>query len=154
MSLSKPLVSALILLVLGLHLGADAARAVGFSQWLGSRSWPVQAYGMYKESFSNRVISATRYRMIGVTERGSDLEIGLGTGGMERKALIDHFIEPMLEGDRSVAGHLADRVNQGREDPIVAFRLEGERVEIAEPGPVREKFPPVTFVFGQQGLPR
>ena len=145
MSLSRLLVSALILVVMGLHLGADAARAIHFSQWLGSRSWPVQAYGMYRNSSSDPVIRTTKRRLIGMTARGGDLEIQPRVSGLESQALFFHFVDPMQEEVQSVADRLADRINIGRLDPVVAFRIEEESVEISDSGLVREILPPVTY---------
>ena len=130
------LISIIIVLVIGLHLWADAAKAVARSSWMGDRSWPFLAYGMYRQSYQPGTIQTTKRRIIALTNGRGELEVNRSMVGMARQALHQHYVNDMIGGNPTAASRLAARINLDREDPITAFRVESETYTITAEGVV------------------
>jgi predicted DCC family thiol-disulfide oxidoreductase YuxK len=145
MSLYQILISIIILLVIALHAWADAAKVIVRSSWMGDRSWPFLAYGMYRQSYRPGVIRATKERIIGVTAGNIELEVTPVIAGLGGQALARHYIGPIRNGDPSAPWRLAQRINLDRQDPIVAFRVEKETYAITDTGVVTEGKQAMTY---------
>jgi predicted DCC family thiol-disulfide oxidoreductase YuxK len=130
-------ISVIILLILGLHLWADAAKALR-SSWMGDKSWPFLAYGMYRQSYKPGIIRATKQHIIAITARKKEIELNRSTVGMGGQALYQHFIDEMIGGNPIAAARLADRINLDRTDPVIAFRMQSESYAITDDGVITE----------------
>ena len=130
-------ISAIILLILGLHVGADAAKAL-HSSWIGDKFWPFLAYGMYRQSYQPGVIRATKQHVVALTARKKEIELNSATVGMGGQALYQHFISRMIGGNPTATAGLAERINLGRTDPVIAFRVESESYAITDAGVITE----------------
>ena len=130
-------ISVIILLILGLHLWADAAKAL-HSSWMGDKSWPFLAYGMYRQSYKPGIIRATKQHVIAITTRKKEIELNRMMVGMGGQALYQHFIGDMIGGNSTTTIRLAERINLDRTDPIIAFRVESESYAITDAGVITE----------------
>jgi hypothetical protein len=63
-------------------------------------------------------------------------------------ALRRHYIIPMGSGNKSAARLLADRVNIGRKDPIIAFRVQSDTYAISSSGVILENRKSMTYPVG------
>jgi len=134
------MISVLIFLVIGLHLAADVAKTINGSSWVGSGSWPFLAYGMYRKSFPPGPITTTKRRIIGLTAGGGEIEVSATSAGLFGSwALSRYYLGPIIEGDSGVRRRLADRVNLGREDPVIGFRVESEVYVISASGIIKQE---------------
>ena len=138
-------ISIAILLIVGLHGWANAAKAFTRASWMGDRSWPFLAYGMYRESYRPAVIRATKEHVAALTAAGHELKMLPEVVGLHGHALHQHYIGPMHSGDPTAARLLADRINLGRSDPVVAFRIDSETYVITNTGVVSEGKQSVTY---------
>jgi predicted DCC family thiol-disulfide oxidoreductase YuxK len=141
-------VSILILVILGLHGWANIAKAVIPSSKMGDRLWPFLAYGMYRNSRQPGTIRTTKHHLFAVTARGRELKVVPELVGMYGPALNRHYLRPMLGGNPSAPRLLAERINRGREDPVVEFRIDSEIFVIAEAGVVLEGKQSVSYPAG------
>ena len=148
LSRGQVLISVVILLIFGLHAWANLAKAVMPSSVMGDRSWPFLAYGMYRKSYSPDVIRATKQTIFAVTASGEELRMRPGIAGLHGQSLGRHYIGPMRAGDRSAAKRLAERVNVGHTDPIVAFRVQSDSYAMSGSGIVLERSQSMTYPVG------
>ena len=139
------ILSLIILLLLGVQGWANVAKAIRPSSGLGDRSWPFLAYGMYRHSYGPGTIRTTKQHVIAITSRGNELKIDPHAAGMYGQALQRHYLDPMLSGDPSAPILLTNRLNTGREDPIVALRVERETYAISDAGLIPEGKQSIVF---------
>jgi hypothetical protein len=127
-----------IVLIVGLHGWANAAKALAPGSWMGDRSWPFLAYGMYRQSYPPTVIRATKEHVTALTAPGQELQIRPEVVGLHGQALQHHYIAQMRNGDFTAARRLAERINLGRSEPVVGFRIDSETYAIADTGLLSE----------------
>ena len=137
---SKLWISALILLVLGLH-------AIPVISYQGHRQtrWPFLAWAMYARSFPPGPIQTLDRTLLGRTAGGAEEEVTAGLAGLPRPPFRDAYITPLFDGDSAVARELLERLNRERDDPFVEIRTSGQRYTIADDGVVREELPVFTY---------
>jgi hypothetical protein len=136
----KTRISLLILLVIGLH-----AVPVLFYQGGRQTRWPFLAWSMYAESYPPGPITIATRRLIATFASGKEEEVGSELVGLPTPACRKTYIAPLWNGDSTPAYELIQRLNRGRNDPVVRLRLEGELQTLADTGIVRETRPPVTY---------
>ncbi|MGB7946913.1 MAG: DUF393 domain-containing protein [Candidatus Binatia bacterium] len=131
---SKIFVSIFVLLVLGSHALPVLQELQGHRQTF----WPIMAWGMYRYSHDgSRPIQVSIRRLIGTTPRGKEFEITWEDSGLFYHGFVRLYLRPMINGDASAAQGLADRVNIGRDDPVIALRLERESYTLTPDGVVK-----------------
>jgi hypothetical protein len=86
----------------------------------------------------NRPIEVSIRRLIGTTARGEEFEITAEHSGLFHTGFVRLYLEPIIHGDASAVQSLAERVNVGRDDPVVALRLEGETHTLTSDGIVQK----------------
>jgi hypothetical protein len=141
-------ISLLIVAVIGLQLNTFL---------VGSKYWPFMVYSMYRHSFRPGPIRGFKQRFFCMTEAGKELEVDLkvtpsalfglfrrgqpseASVGVNSFAFYKLYLDPMRHGDSSATQRLADRINVGRQDPVVSFRLESEVYTISEAGAMTKK---------------
>jgi predicted DCC family thiol-disulfide oxidoreductase YuxK len=132
---SKMVISIFVLLVVGGHALPVLQELKGHRQTL----WPIMAWGMYRYSHDgNRPIEVSIRRLIGTTARGEEFEITAEHSGLFHTGFVRLYLEPIIHGDASAVQSLAERVNVGRDDPVVALRLEGETHTLTSDGIVQK----------------
>jgi hypothetical protein len=132
---SKMFVSIFVLLLLGGHALPVLQELQGHRQTL----WPIMAWGMYRYAHDGtRPIQVSVRRLIGITARGKEFEITADHSGLFHTGFVRLYLGPIIHGDVSAAQGLADRVNIGRDDPVVALRLEGETHTLTPDGVVQK----------------
>jgi hypothetical protein len=137
---SKALLSALILLAIGLH--AVPMLHAGERK----RLWPFLVWAMYKNSRPAGPVETNVRHLVGMTSDGQrvavdDAAVGLGYPAIERM-----YIRPMLDGDSAAAQRLAARLNRWRaEQPLVEIRIESEKYTVTEAGITRRANPAVSY---------
>ena len=144
------LISLLIFLVIGLHVAADVAKTINASSWVGSGSWPFLAYGMYRNSFPPGPITTTKRRIIGVTAGGEEIAISATSAGLFGSwALSRYYVGPIIRGDSGARQRLGDRLNVGRVDPVIGFRVESEVYVISDSGMIKQEQENLIFPVGE-----
>ncbi len=143
----KVWISLLILTVIGLH-------ALPILSYQGHRQnrWPILAWAMYAKSFPPGPIEALRKRIVTVAASGARSELSPHEVGVSRPTLGKSFTRPLWDGDTATARDLFRRLNRDRADPIVEFRLEGEKYSVSDTGVVKETFPPI--IYRAESLPQ
>jgi hypothetical protein len=143
---SKLWISALILVVLGLH-------AIPVISYQGHRQtrWPFLAWAMYARSFPPGPIETMDRTLVGTTAAGSAEEVTASLVGLPRPAFRNMYINPLFEGDSARARELLARINQGRNDPILEIRTSGKRYSLTDDGVLEEDLPVFTFRSPSQG---
>jgi len=136
----KVWVSAFILVIIGLH-----AVPVLFYQGFRQTRWPILAWAMYAKSYPPGPVETMRKRIVAVTGRGEQLDVGSSLVGISRAAVGKSYSRPLWDGDTAVAQELFRRLNRNRPDPIVELRLESEKFSVADTGLVTEIFPPIVY---------
>jgi hypothetical protein len=136
----KTRISLLILLVLGLH-------AVPVLYYQGERQtrWPFLAWAMYARSFPAGPITVATTRLIATSASGKEEEVNSWLVGLPSAAFRNAYIAPQWKGDSAPAYELIQRLNRGRNDPVVRLRMERERQSLVDTGVVRETLPVVTY---------
>lgn len=137
---TKTWVSLLILLVIGLH----AVPVLSYQGYRQTR-WPFMAWAMYAASQPPGPIQTTNRRIVGLTTTGQTEQVTPKFIGMSRPGLNKAYVQPLWNGDSSTAGRLFDRLNQGRPDPFVELRVEGEKFTLSDSGVVEEPLPVITY---------
>jgi predicted DCC family thiol-disulfide oxidoreductase YuxK len=145
MSLPEILISVLIAFAVALHGWANVAKAIVPSSWMGDRSWPFLAYGMYRTSYGPGTIRATKSQLFALTARGDEFKVAPEVTALYGPALNRHYLGPMRNGNRAATRRLADRINIGRSDPVVGFRSDGETYAITDSGVILESRQSVTY---------
>jgi hypothetical protein len=146
MTSKKAWISALIVLIIGLH-------AVPVLSYQGHRQtrWPFLAWAMYAASFPPGPITTSRRRIVGVTAAGDTETLSPASIGVSGPALVKSYLQPLSSGDTATAQRLLERLNRTRTDSFVAVRLEGERFTLADTGVVRQAFSPRTYRAAEGG---
>jgi len=139
MSNPKTWISLAILALLALHPIPIAVARVRKTMW------PILAWSMYKDSRPAGPISATKRRLVGVTASGEEVELGSGDAGSSGFAFQTLYLRQMWLGDTSAARQLFAKINNGRPDPFVEFRLEGDRYTVADSGIVKRSEQPIIY---------
>ena len=136
----KVRISALILLVLGLH-------AVPVLSYQGHRqtTWPFLAWAMYAKSHPPGPIETMNRFLIGRTSTGQEEAVTAGLVGLSKPAFRNSYLNPLYRGDSATALELIGRINRGREDPIVEVRTVGTRYTLSEAGVITESLPVITY---------
>jgi hypothetical protein len=137
---SKVWVSALILLVLGLHV----LPVVSYQGHRQTR-WPFLAWAMYARSYPPGRIQTMDRSLIGTTASGAKEEVTPWLVGLSRPAFRNAYVNPLFEGDSTTGRELLARINQNREDPFVEIHTTGKRYSIADSGILTEDLPVYTF---------
>jgi hypothetical protein len=137
---SKLWISALILLVIGLH-----ALPVISYQGVRQTRWPFLTWAMYARSYPPGPIQTLDRSLIGTRATGGEEEVTPGLVGLSRPAFRNTYVNPLFEGDSAVARELMERINRGREDPFVAIRTSGKRFTLADEGVLEEALPVFTY---------
>jgi hypothetical protein len=160
---SKLFISLVILTVIGLHALPVLQGLLGRKQTF----WPVMSWSMYRNSYSSeRPVRTTIRRTVAITSAGQEFDIeseftkprrsffnvfpgrieadtdSLGLGYF---AFARFYLRPMWAGDGSAARELAERLNRGREDPIIELRLESETYTVINGGIVKEFNPVLAY---------
>ncbi|HEY7480355.1 MAG TPA: hypothetical protein VH680_07575 [Gemmatimonadales bacterium] len=137
---TKVWISALILLILGLH-------AVPVLSYQGMRQtrWPFLTWAMYAKAYPPGPIQTMNRFLIGTTLRGQKEEVTPRLVGLTKPSFRNMYINPLYRGDSALAGELISRLNRGRDDPFVELRTIGTRYAIADTGVVTEQLP--VFVY-------
>jgi hypothetical protein len=65
--------------------------------------------------------------------------------GLPRPTFRNLYINPLFDGDTTLAGQLLERANRGRRDPFVQFRTSGTRYSLTDRGVVTEELPVHTY---------
>ena len=143
---SKLWISALILLVLGLH-------AIPVISYQGHRQtrWPFLAWAMYARSWPPGPIQTMDRALVGRTAAGTEEEVTAWLAGLPRPAFRNAYVNPLFEGDSVLARELMERVNRGRDDPFVEIRTSGQRYTLADDGVVTEDLPVFTYRSSRPG---
>jgi hypothetical protein len=160
MRFSKWFASLIILFVLGLHIPPYVQEFYGTRQTF----WPFMAWGMYRNAYDGkRPIQSTVRRTIGITRQGEEVMIvppvwprffnlfratpkepihfvGLNIFGLSRL-----YLTPIWQGDMAVINQFVKWLNQRRDDPIIALRLESETYTLTEDGLVKEENPDTIY---------
>jgi hypothetical protein len=137
----KGLVSIAILFAIGMHFVPYLRRGPGQRNIF----WPFLSWTMYKDSRPAGLIQAKKRRITGLTRAGQTEEVTASLVGLGPPAMSKLYIRPMLAGDTSAVRKLKDRLNAGRSDPFVAFRVEDETYTITDTGLMRQQSPVLTF---------
>jgi hypothetical protein len=137
---SKVWISALIVLILGLH-----ALPVLSYQGLRQTRWPFLAWAMYAKSYPPGPIDTMNRFLIGTTASGKQESVTSNLVGLSKPAFRNGYVNPLYQGDSLTAHELLSRINRSREDPIVELRTIGTRYSISDTGVVTEKLP--VFVY-------
>jgi hypothetical protein len=138
---SKPFISVLILVIIGLH----ALPVLQKLQDKRQTFWPVLAWGMYKKSRNPGPIRIVVKHITGLTSTSAKERIDAELVGVSSYAFQRLYMEPLWMGNLSAARSLADRLNSGRQDPIVGFRLESETLILTSTGVVTEYNPAIIY---------
>jgi hypothetical protein len=137
---SRVLISALILLVLGLH-------ALPIVSYQGHRQtrWPFLAWAMYARSFPPGPIETMDRSLVGTTASGAQEEVTPWIGGLSRPAFRNAYVNPLFAGDSTAATELLAKINRDRPDPFVQIRTVGKRYSLTDDGILEEDLPVYTF---------
>jgi hypothetical protein len=140
MTRKQALISAVIVLVIGLH-------ALPVLSYQGHRQtrWPFLAWAMYAASIPPGPITTNQRRIVGVTAAGDTTELTYAVIGVSGPALTKSYLRPLATGDSAVAQSLFSRVNARRQVPLETIRLEGERATLTDTGVVVERYPTITY---------
>jgi hypothetical protein len=134
----KALVSAVIVLVIGLH---------GIPMVLSAERgtlWPFMVYVMYKNS-RDAPVQVNQRRILAVTVSGIRDTVTPERLGLSITVLDQQYHRPLMNGDSSVVPGLLERLNQGRTDPYVELDLVSETYTVTDTGLSRRENPVVTF---------
>jgi predicted DCC family thiol-disulfide oxidoreductase YuxK len=132
---SKIFISIFIVLVIGSHALPVLQELHGHRQTF----WPIMAWGMYRYAHdATRPIEVSIRRLIGVTLQGKEFEITSDDSGLFYFGFVRLYLGPIVNGDASAAQGLASRVNVGRDDPVIAMRLEGDTYTLTQDGVVKK----------------
>jgi hypothetical protein len=137
---SKVWISGLILVVLGLH----ALPVVSYQGHRQTR-WPFLAWAMYARSFPPGPIETMDRSLTGTTASGTEEEVTAWLVGLSRPAFRNAYMNPLFEGDSTVARELLGRINRNREDRFVEIRTSGKRYRLTDDGILTEDLPVHTF---------
>jgi hypothetical protein len=132
-------VSAVILLVIGLHAVPLLVRSVR------KTFWPFLEWSMYNDASPPGPIEAVDREFTGVTRRGHEVVVSARLAGLGPPALTRLYIRPMLKGDSAATRRLLARLNRGREDPFVEVRFSGTRYRLTRAGIAEEALPVQSF---------
>jgi hypothetical protein len=83
-------------------------------------------------------------RVVAITLLGEKMTLSMDLVGLSSYAFGRLYLSSMSRGDLSAAQQLADRLNLGREDPFVEFRLESETYMVTDAGVVKADNPVIT----------
>jgi hypothetical protein len=139
MTRSKVWISIFIILVIALH----AVPLV--SSGLRRKVWPFLEWTMYSDSRPAGPIVATKKRIVGITAKGTTIEVTPEFLGSSVFALQGLYALPMFRGDSSAAQKLFGRMNPQREDPFVELQLKSERYTVTDSGVVKEDNPVIIY---------
>lgn len=135
-------VSAVILLVIGLHAVPLLVRSVR------KTFWPFLEWSMYNDASPPGPIEAVDREFTGVTRQGHEVEVTASLAGLGPPALTRLYIRPMLKGDSAATRRLLARLNRGREDPFVEVRFSGTHYLLTKDGIAEEALPVQSFRAG------
>jgi hypothetical protein len=144
---SKVWISALILLILGLH-------ALPVLSYQGTRQtrWPFLTWAMYAKSHPPGPIETMNRFLVGTTATGKTDSVTPRVVGLSKDAFRNAYLNPLYRGDSVPAHELLIRINRARTDPIVELRTIGTKYAIADTGIVTEQLP--VFVYRYTPLTR
>lgn len=134
----KALISAVILLVIGLH-----AAPMVLSAERGTL-WPFMVYAMYKNS-RPAPVQVNQRRILAVTASGVRDTVTPDRLGVSITVLDQQYHRPLMTGDTTVVSGLFRRLNQGRADPYVELDLVSETYTVTDTGLARRDNPVVTY---------
>jgi hypothetical protein len=135
----KLCISLLIMFIIGLHILPLVQKLPGGRP---QTFWPIMAWGMYRHAHSSKQpIRTAITRTIGITLSGKAVAIGPEQIGLSMFAFNRIYRYPMQQGNAAIAQQLAERLNLQRDDPLVAFHLEGESYTLTASGVVKEALP-------------
>lgn len=138
----KVLVSIAILLIIVLHALPVLSRG------LRKRVWPFLDWAMYKDAVAAGPVRADIRQLVGVTRKGSRVELIDDTVGVSSFVLDRLYIKPMLQGDSSAARQLAGLLNRKRQDSFVEIRLETQTYFATDSGIVKSRTPAIAYRVG------
>ena len=138
----RTLISALILLVIGLHAVPVLYRAER------GTLWPFMQWGMYKNSRPAGPVQVQQRRILAFTASGARDTVTPRLLGLSVTVLEQRYLRPMMTGDTAAAPQLIERLNRDREDPFVELRLESETYTVTDTGLARRPNPEVTYRAG------
>lgn len=133
-------ISLLILLVLGLH----AVPVLSYQGYRQTR-WPFLTWAMYARSHPPGPVQVMTRRLIGTAASGAEENITAYALGLPGPAFRNAYFVPLSKHDSSAAAELLTRLNRGRNDALVAIRLEEVRSTLSDTGVVREELPIITY---------
>jgi len=135
----KLAISIAIALIIGAH-GVPL-----FQQNAWRRTWPVLKWVMYKNSRPAGPVSIFDRRLMARSAGGAEEEVTSGLLGLGSFTMTRMYVRPLLAGDSAVAHRLLARLSEGRDDPFVELRLEGQKVSIAKGGLVTQDLPAMSY---------
>ena len=135
----RTLVSAVIVLVIGLHAVPLVHRAER------GTVWPFMQWAMYKNSRPAGPVQVHQRRILALTASGARDTVTPHLLGLSITVLDQRFLRPLMQGDSSVVPALFERLNRNQDDPFVELRLESESYTVTDTGLVRRANPVVTY---------
>lgn len=136
----KTRISLFILLIIALH----AVPVLSYERGRQTR-WPFLSWTMYAKSFPPGPISMATRRLIATSASGREAEVTPELLGIPMPAFRNAYVTPLWQGDSTPAYALIQRLNQGRNDPVVRLRLEGLRLTLVDTGVVQDSLPVLTY---------
>lgn len=140
MNSRKLAISLGIVLIIGLH-----AVPVLFYKGHSQTGWPILAWAMYARAQAPGPVQTTLRHIVGVTRQGKHERLDGRFLGLSPTAVRKFYLQPMWAGDSTAAGKLFQRVNRGRQDPIVELRVEGQKYTLIKGVVQEEKLPVVAY---------
>jgi hypothetical protein len=137
---SKTSISLFILVVIGLH-----AIPVLLDRGQRQITWPFLMWSMYKNSHPPGPIKGWKTTVVAVSAKGVVEPVTPGLVGLSGPTMGRMYFQPWNKGDSSAAERLIDRLNRGRQDPIVELRLIREMYTVSDTGLVRGDPPVLTY---------
>ena len=140
MNRTKAWISAFIVLVIGLH-----ALPVLSYQGLRQTRWPFLTWAMYAKSYPPGVVQTWRRKLVAVAANGKQEEIDPYAVGLSKATFRNLYIDPIYNGDTTVALELLNRLGRNQKQSYVELRTQGIKYTVTDRGLVTEPFPVVTF---------
>lgn len=135
----RTLVSAVIVLVIGLHAVPLAFRAER------GTVWPFMQWAMYKNSRPAGPVQVQQRRILALRASGAQDTVTPHLLGLSITVLDQRFLRPLMQGDSSVVPALFERLNRNQDDRFVELRLESESYTVTDTGLARRANPVVTY---------
>lgn len=131
------------MVVIGLHVVPVLQEMQGQLQ----TTWPIMAWGMYKNSRPAERVKSVQLNLVGVTSTGGRRDIHAWQSGLSSYAFKRLYLRPMMQGDLEAAQRLGNHLNARFDEQIVAFRLESETYTLMDTGLVKTHNRPIVITL-------